>query len=116
MTTATAPAVDLVQAEQVIKAGLVNARKAAAEFLAKHGDRDACGFGWTDVYHVRSNSKLGKLLISLGFKKSYSGTLQYWDPSQSYTQSITAKEVAAQVLADALTQLGLTAYVGSRMD
>ena len=116
MTTATAPAVDLVQAEQVIRQALVGAKQAAAEWLAKHGDRDCCGFGWVDVYHVRSNSKLGKLLISLGFKKSYSGTLQYWDPSQSYTQSITAKEVAAEVLAAALTQLGLTAYAGSRMD
>jgi len=116
MTTATTPAVDLISAEQAIRQGLAAARTAAAEWLAKHGDRDCCGFGWTDVYHVRSNSRLGRLLISLGFRKSYSGTLQYWDPSQSYTQSITAKEVAAQVLADALTQLGLTAYAGSRMD
>lgn len=114
MTTATA--VDLVQAEVVIKQGLVAAKQAAHAWLAKHGDRDCCGFGFVDVYGVRSNSRLGKLLISLGFKKSYTGTLQYWDPSQSYTQSITAKEVAAQVLADALTQLGLRAYAGSRMD
>jgi hypothetical protein len=116
MTTATTPAVDLVQAEVVIKQGLVEAKQAAHEWLAKHGDRDCCGFGWTDVYGVRSNSKLGKLLTNYGFRKSYSGTLQYWDPSQSYTQSITAKEVAAQVLADALTGLGLRAYAGSRMD
>jgi hypothetical protein len=112
----TTPAVDLVQAEVGIKQGLEAAKQAAHEWLAKHGDRDCCGFGWTDVYGVRSNSKLGKLLTSYGFRKSYSGTLQYWDPSQSYTQSITAKEVAAQVLADRLTGLGLRAYAGSRMD
>ena len=116
MTTATAPAVDLVQAEQTITQALMGAAQKTQEFLTRNGDRDCCGFAWVDVYHVRSNSKLGKLLAKYGFKKSYSGTLQLWNPSRNPTQSITAKEEGARVLADALQTLGITAYVGSRMD
>ena len=40
------------------------ARVAAKAFHAAHGDRDACGFAWVDVYGVRSNSRLGKTLQS----------------------------------------------------
>lgn len=116
MTTATAPVVDLAQAELAITFALQGAAHKTAEFLAINGDRDCCGFAWVDVYHVRSNSKLGKLLAKYGFSKNYSGTLRLWNPSRHPTQSITAKEVGAGVLANALQTLGVTAYVGSRMD
>jgi hypothetical protein len=114
MTTATT--LDLAHVEQVLVKALAEAQLAARTWLDQHGDRDCCGFAFTDVYGVRSNSKLGKLLASYGFRKSYTGALQLWDPSRSYTQSITPKEVAAQVVADALSGLGLRAYAGSRVD
>jgi len=34
----------------------IQARTAAKAFHAQHGDRDACGFAWVNVYGVRSNS------------------------------------------------------------
>ena len=93
------------------------AQKTTEDFLAKHGDRDACGFAWVNVYEVRSNSKVGKILAQAGFKKAYGGGLQLWNPSGSWTQCITAKEVGAQAYADVLKAAGIEqAYAGSRMD
>ena len=59
-------AVATVITEQVVQdatneAG-IQARTAAKAFHAKHGDRDACGFAWVNVFGVRSNSKLAKCL------------------------------------------------------
>ena len=106
----------LVQ-DAVNEAG-IQARTAAKAFHAKHGDRDACGFAWVDVYGVRSNSKVGKWLQAAGFRKSYTGSLQLWNPSGSPTQSISIKEAGAEAYAEVLKQkLGLDkVYAGSRMD
>jgi hypothetical protein len=93
------------------------ARTAAKAYHAAHGDRDACGFAWVDVYGVRSNSRLGKTLQSFGFRKSHTGSLQLWNPSGSPTQSISVKEEAAIAYARVLTEkLGIRAYAGSRLD
>ena len=93
------------------------AQKTTEDFLAKHGDRDACGFAWVNVYEVRSNSKVGKILAQAGFKKAYGGGLQLWNPSGSWTQCITAKEEGARAYAEVLRKAGFDkAYAGSRMD
>src|SRR5210317_1040491 len=73
---------------QMIHAEATSAAKAAvARFLDtwkantggnQYGEPMYCGFAWVDV-KVRSNSKLGKALQSVGFKKSWqSGYLQLW--------------------------------------
>ena len=96
----------------------IQARTAAKAFLAKYGDRDACGFAWVDVYGVRSNSKLGKVLIAAGFRKSYTGSLQLWNPSKAGVQSISILEAGADAYAKVLQEkLGLEkVYANSRMD
>ena len=95
----------------------IQARTAAKAFYAAHGDRDCCGFAWVDVYGVRSNSRLGKTLQSFGFRKSYTGSLQLWNPCGSGTQSISIKEAGAEAYAKVLTEkLGIKAYAGSRLD
>jgi hypothetical protein len=96
----------------------IQARTAAKAFLAKHGDRDACGFAWVDVYGVRSNSKLGKALQAFGFRKSYTGSLQLWNPSQAGVQSVSVLEAGAEAYAAVIKQkLGLEkVYAGSRLD
>ena len=96
----------------------IQARTAAKAFLAKHGDRDACGFAWVDVYGVRSNSKVGKWLAAAGFRKSYTGSLQLWNPSGFPTQSISILEAGAEAYAAVIkSKLGLDkVYAGSRMD
>ena len=94
------------------------AAKATEDFLAKHGDRDACGFAWVDVYGVRSNSKLGKWLQAAGFRKDYTGALSLWNPSGFPTQSISILEAGAEAYAEVLkNKLGLDkVYAGSRLD
>ena len=94
------------------------ARVAAKDFYNKHGDRDACGFAWVNVWGVRSNSRLGKTLQSYGFRKDYTGSLQLWNPSKAGTQSISILEAGAYAYAEVIkSKLGLEkVYAGSRMD
>ena len=92
------------------------AAKATEDFLAKHGDRDACGFAWVTVYE-KGSTKLGRALKAVGFKPAYGGGLQLWNPSGNWTQCITAKEQGAQAYADVLTKFGIeNAFAGSKMD
>jgi len=106
----------MVTADQ-IKAGLILAHLAGVEMYNKIGERDACGFGWTEVYVDRTNSKQAKELLAAGFRKDYKPKcLSYWDPAKIPTQSISVKEAGADALATYLRDLGLQAYAGSRMD
>lgn len=92
------------------------AAKATEDFLALHGDRDACGFAWVTVYE-KGSTKLGRALKSVGFKPAYGGGLQLWNPSGNWTQCITAKEEGAEAYAKVLKSFGIDkAYAGSRMD
>jgi hypothetical protein len=74
-----------------------------------------CGFAWVNVYGIRSNSKLGKALTTLGFRKSdYHKSFQFWVFDGG--QSMERKEAYAYAMADVLQKSGLRAYAGSRMD
>jgi len=106
----------MVTAEQ-IQAGLIIAQQAAEAKYQQVGERDACGFGWTEVYVSRTNSKEAKELIRAGFRKDYKPKcLTYWDPAKLPTQSISVKEAGADAFATYLTALGFKAYGCSRMD
>ena len=96
------------------------AQKAARAFADQYmGGRDggACGFSWVNVYGVRSNSKVGKALGEVGFRKSYGGGLRlsnkWW-----MGQSVDAGEAGAYEYAKVLKEeLGLDkVYGGSRLD
>lgn len=92
------------------------AQKATSDFLSRHGDADACGFAWCRVYE-KGSTKIGRALIKNGFRKAYGGGLEWWNPSGSHTQAITAKEVGAEAAARILRErLGVEARAGSRMD
>ena len=109
---------DVTQVEAAVLVAQAEAAKATREYLAKHGDRDACGFAWVNVWGVRSNSKLGNALKAAGFRKDYTGALNFWNPSKSGTQSISALEAGADAFAKVLQErLGLEkVYAGSRLD
>jgi hypothetical protein len=94
------------------------ARRAGQEMYARVGERDACGFGWVNVYVSRTNSKEAKALIEAGFRKDYRPRcLTMWDPAGIPTQSVSVKEAGASAMAEFLrTTLGLEAYAGSRLD
>jgi hypothetical protein len=102
---------------EFITAGKVFAEAAGQAMYAKVGERDACGFGWVEVYVDRTNSKQAKELIKAGFRKDYKPKcLSMWDPAGVPTQSISVKEAGAEAYAKYLQGLGLRAYAGSRMD
>jgi hypothetical protein len=96
------------------------AQKAAKAFADRHmGGRDggACGFSWVTVYDVRSNSKVGKALGEVGFRKAYGGGLQLWNKWWG-GQSVDAGEAGAHEYAKVLKEeLALEkVYGGSRLD
>ena len=92
------------------------AAKATEDFLAKHGDRDACGLAWVTV-NEKGSTKLGRALKAVGFKPAYGGGLQLWNPSGHGTQSMSVKEAGAQAYADVLRSFGIDkAYAGGRAD
>ena len=102
---------------QQIKAGKQLAEQAGLAMYQQIGERDACGFGWVEVYVDRTNSKQAKELLSAGFRKDYKPKcLSMWDPAGVPTQSISVKEAGAQAYATYLQALGLRAYAGSRLD
>ena len=106
----------MITAEQ-IQAGKVLAEAAGLAMYQKVGERDACGFGWVEVYVDRTNSKQAKELLAAGFRKDYKPKcLSMWDPAGVPTQSVSVKEAGAQAYAKYLTGLGLWAYAGSRLD
>jgi hypothetical protein len=102
---------------EMIRAGKRVAEQAGLEMYAKIGERDACGFGWVEVYVDRTNSAQAKELIRAGFRKDYKPKcLSMWDPAGVPTQSISVKEAGAEAYANYLRALGLKAYAGSRLD
>jgi hypothetical protein len=117
MTTAT---IDHTQVAQAHIKALAAAQTAARAFSNKHfngSDGGACGFAWVNIYKVRSNSKLGKALAQVGFRKDYSGALQLWNKWWP-GQSVDAAEHGAVAYAITLKQeLGIEdIYAGSRLD
>ena len=106
----------MITAEQ-IQAGKVLAEQAGLAMYQKVGERDACGFGWVEVYVDRTNSKQARELLAAGFRKDYKPKcLSMWDPAGVPTQSISVKEAGAEAYATYLQGLGLRAYAGSRLD
>jgi len=106
----------MITAEQ-IRSGKAIAESAGLAMYQRIGERDACGFGWVEVYVDRTNSKQAQELIKAGFRKDYKPRcLTMWDPAGVPTQSISVKEAGAEAYATYLTALGLRAYGCSRLD
>jgi len=107
----------MITAEQ-IQAGKALAEQAGMRMYQQiGGDRGACGFAWVEVYVDRTNSKQAQELIRAGFRKDYKPKcLSMWDPAGLPVQNIDIKEAGAYAYAEYLTQLGLNAYAGSRLD
>jgi hypothetical protein len=108
--------------EQVIKIveeAKLEARLAAEKFFQErlHGrDQYSCGFAWVDIFGVRSNSKIGRALALAGFRKSYTRSLQLWNPAAMGVQNIDTLEAGAEAAARVFERYGFRAYAGSRLD
>lgn len=105
------------QLNTIVNEALTEARKAAETALAQFGDRDACGFAWCNIYGVKGNTKLGKMLEKAGVRRSaYEKCYQMWNPSKLGVQSMGILEAGAEAAAQVFRKYGFTAYSGSRMD
>jgi hypothetical protein len=105
-------------AEIVRRAEAAAAAAADKYFKERLGgvDQFACGFAWVDIYGVRSNSKVGRALTKLGIRKSYTKSLQMWNPSKYGCQNVDTLEEGARAAAAVFKQYGFEAYAGSRLD
>lgn len=100
-----------------IIAAEAEAELATNKYLQEVGEHPFnCGFAWVEA-KVRGNSKVGKMLKERGFKKPYVGTgLSLWNPSNSYTQDMSAKRAGAEAYAKVLRDAGIEIEVRSRLD
>jgi len=94
------------------------ASKATNDYIAKHGYQPFnCGFAWVSSSE-KGNTALGKSLKQFGFEKSYSGGYQLWNPSNSFTQDMSAKYEGARAYVDTVKKYlpSIKLTVGSRLD
>jgi hypothetical protein len=95
------------------------AHQAANKFFQeKLGGRDqyACGFAWVDIYGIRGNTKLGKVMKAAGIGKSYTGAHQLWNPAKFGCQNVDTLYEGAKAAAKVFEHYGFRAYAGSRLD
>lgn len=93
------------------------ATKAQQDYLNAHGDGCYCGFAWVNVYVERTNSKIAKELMTIGFKKDYMPKrLNLWAPGNYHGQSMDVLEAGARAYAEVLRGFGFRAHAGSRPD
>ena len=115
-------AVDVKRVQDAHELAIQEARQAAQAFADRYMDGQdggPCGFAWVDIYRVRKNSKLGKALATVGFRKSISGSLQLWNGRAGWWagQSVDAAGHGAYAYAQVMKeQLGLDFYACSRLD
>ena len=80
-------------------------------------DRYACGFAWVNIYGIKGSTKLGKAMTAAGFRKSYDGAYQIWNPSKYGCQNIDTLEAGARAAQAVFRKYGFDkAYAGSRLD
>ena len=101
--------------ESIHNTAVAAAERAEADFRAKHGEPGYCGFAWVKVSE-KASTKLGRALKTVGFRKSYSGGLDLWNPGGSFTQSMDIKEAGAEAYAEVLRKFGINASACSRAD
>lgn len=104
------------QVNAIVQEAMIEARKAAEAAYAKYGDRDACGFAWTNIYRIKGNTKIGKMLKAAGLRQDYTKAFSIWNPSKMPVQSMGILEAGAEAAADVFRKYGFEAYAGSRMD
>lgn len=107
------------QINKIVKEAKHEAFYAAARYFEdKLGGRDqyACGFAWVDIFGIKGNTKIGRYLKAAGLRKSYTGSLQMWNPAEFGCQNIDTLEKGAEAAAKVFEKYGFRAYAGSRLD
>lgn len=104
------------QVNSIVAEAKQAAKDAVVAHFATHGENGYCGFAWVNIYKIKGNTKLGKMLKAAGVEQDYTRAFSIWNPSGHGTQDMWAKEVGAEAAAKVFEQYGFTAYAGSRAD
>ena len=108
------------QVTAIVDEAMTAARQAADRYFhiqLDGRDQFPCGFAWVDIYEVRGNTKLGKMLAAAGVKKNtYTKTHQLWNPSKMPVQNVDCLSAGAAAAAAVFRKHGLKAQAGSRWD
>ena len=107
------------QIPQIVREAREAGYQAAMKFFReklKGQDQMCCGFAWVDIFGVKGNTKLGRALAAEGVRRSYSGSLQLWNPSAMMVQNVDTLEEGARAAAAVFKRYGFEAYAGSRLD
>lgn len=79
-------------------------------------DQYACGFAWVNIWGVKGNTRLGKMLKAAGVRQDYTKAFQIWNPSGLAVQNVDTLEAGADAAAKVFERYGFKAYAGSRLD
>jgi len=104
--------------KEIHQEALEAAKVSFTEAFARMGNKDnyPCGFAWVNVSGVKLSTKLGKEFAEIGFRKSYGGGIDLWNPSGSYVQNMDVKYAGAVAYAAVLRKYGISAYAQERLD
>ena len=109
--------------QEQVNAIVAEAKQAAFQaadkfFKERLGGKDqyACGFAWTNIYKVKGNTKLGKMLKAAGVRQDYTKAFQLWNPAGYGCQNVDTLEAGAEAAAKVFQKYGFEAYAGSRLD
>jgi hypothetical protein len=109
--------------QEAVNEIVAEARQAAYEaamkfFYDRLGGRDqfACGFAWVNIYRVKGNTKLGRMLRAAGVRQDYTKAFQIWNPAGLGVQNVDTLEAGAEAAAKVFQKYGFEAYAGSRLD
>ncbi len=107
------------QVNAIVAEAKTAAFEAADKFFKERlGGRDqyACGFAWTNIYKVKGNTKIGKMLKAAGVRQDYTKAFQLWNPAGYGCQNVDTLEAGAEAAAKVFQKYGFEAYAGSRLD
>jgi hypothetical protein len=107
------------QVNAIVAEAKTAAFQAADKFFKERlGGKDqyACGFAWTNIYKVKGNTKIGKMLKAAGVRQDYTKAFQLWNPAGYGCQNVDTLEAGAEAAAKVFQKYGFEAYAGSRLD
>jgi hypothetical protein len=107
------------QIDAIVTEAKTAAYQAADQFFQDRlGGRDqyACGFAWVEIFGIKGNTKLGKMLTQAGVRKDFSRTFIVWNPSGYGCQNVDTLEAGAYAAAEVFKRHGFQAYAASRLD
>ena len=79
-------------------------------------DQMPCGFGWVEIYGIRSNSKIGKVFDEYKCRKSSTKAHVVWNPGCYMGQNVSCVYEGAVAFANVFRAAGFEAYPCDRLD